>query len=269
MKPNRLPGPRIAAALATAGALLLPTVAAHGAERTPQAPTASWSLKWNPASGASVADSFEDAEDDRADSHPGVTHIYPSGGGFRTDMHYPKDVDTSTDRQRNEVRGMRQSGAAVKILEDETWRIQYQMYVPDTLDATTGFTHIMQIKVGDVAAPLFTMSLHQHSDGPKVEMRTSDDDDNLTEAGAADMPPIQGAWSDVSVEVKASDSGAYVDWSVVTDGKTVAKHKRTGLDMWRGKNYLRPKWGIYRSLNSGGLQTTYLLTRNFKAYKLQ
>nr|WP_250852980.1 hypothetical protein [Streptomyces rhizosphaericus] len=67
---------------------------------------------------------------------------------------------------------------------------------------------------------------HQHSDGPKVEIRTSDDDDNLTEAGA-------------------------------------------GLDLWRGKNYLRPKWGIYRSLNSSGLQTTYLLTRNFKAYKLQ
>ncbi|MEU5643727.1 hypothetical protein [Streptomyces milbemycinicus] len=269
MKPNRLPGPRVAAALATAGALLLPTVAAHGAERTPQAPTASWSLKWNPASGASVADSFEGSEDDRADSHPGVTHIYPSGGGFRTDIHYPKDVDTSTDRQRNEVRGMRQDGAAVKILKDETWRIQYQMYVPDTLDATTSFTHIMQIKVGDVAAPLFTMSLHQHDNGPKVEMRTSDDAENLTEAGAADMSPIQGKWSDVSVEVKASDSGAYIDWSVVTDGKAVAKYKRTGLDMWRGKNYLRPKWGIYRSLNSSGLQTTYMLTRNFKAYKLQ
>ncbi|MBI0377062.1 hypothetical protein JBE27_12455 [Streptomyces albiflaviniger] len=44
---------------------------------------------------------------------------------------------------------------------------------------------------------------------------------------------------------------------------------RTGLDLWRGKNYLRPKWGIYRSLNSSGLQTRYLLTRNFKAYKLQ
>ncbi|MDW6058407.1 hypothetical protein SAZ11_10345 [Streptomyces sp. FXJ1.4098] len=121
MKRKRLPGPRTTAALAAAVALLLPTtVAAHGAERTRQAPTASWSLKWSPASGAGVADSFEGAEDDRADSHPGVTHIYPSGGGFRTDIHYPKDVDTSADRQRNEVRGMRQNGAAVKILKDET-----------------------------------------------------------------------------------------------------------------------------------------------------
>ncbi|MBA6435838.1 hypothetical protein [Streptomyces sp. GMR22] len=261
--------PRTALALAATAALIAPAAVAYGAERSPQAPAASWSLKWNPASGASVASAFEGAEDDRADSHPGVTHIYPYQDGFRTDIHYPKDVDTSTDRQRQEVRGMKQGGSAVKILKNETWRIQYQMYVPDTLDATTGFTHIMQIKVGDVAAPLFTMSLHQHSDGPKVEIRTSDDDDNLTEAGAADMAPLQGTWSDVSVEVKAADSGAYADWSVTTGGRKVAAYKRTGLDLWRGKNYLRPKWGIYRSLNSSGLQTTYLLTRNFKAYKLQ
>ncbi|MER7998871.1 hypothetical protein [Streptomyces sp. NPDC095613] len=37
----------------------------------------------------------------------------------------------------------------------------------------------------------------------------------------------------------------------------------------RGINYLRPKWGIYRSLNSSGLKTTYMLTRAFKAYQLQ
>lgn len=42
-----------------------------------------------------------------------------------------------------------------------------------------------------------------------------------------------------------ADSGAYADWSVTTDGRQVASYKRTGL------------------------RTTYLLTRNFKAYKLQ
>ncbi|MDX3230487.1 hypothetical protein [Streptomyces sp. ME19-01-6] len=73
MERNRLSGRRTAATLAAAGAPLLPTAAAHGAERTPTAP----------------------------------------------------------------------------------------VYVPDTLDATTSFTHIMQTKVGDVAAPLFTMSPHR------------------------------------------------------------------------------------------------------------
>ncbi|MGW2259504.1 hypothetical protein ACWCXE_16975 [Streptomyces sp. NPDC001780] len=259
---------RTALTLVAAGALALSAAVAHGAAQAPDG-AAAWTLKWSPASGASVKNAFEGVEDDRAGSHPDATHIYPSGGGFRTDMHYPKDVDTSTDRQRNEVKGMRQDGTALKILKNETWRIQYQMYIPDTLDATTSFTHIMQIKVQDIGAPLFTMSLHQHNDGPKIEMRTSDDDDTMTEAGAANMSPVQGKWSDVSVEVKASDSGAYVDWSVTTGGSTVAKHKRTGLDMWRGINYLRPKWGIYRSLNSSGLKTTYMLTRDFKAYQLQ
>jgi hypothetical protein len=276
MERSNPPRRRAVLTMAAAGMLgLTATTARAGTtgragDLAPGTPTAAWELKWQPPAGASVRDAFEGVEDDRAGSHPGVTHIYPYEGGFRTDIHYPRDVDTSTDRQRNEVKGMRQDGTALKILEDETWRIQYQMYVPDTLDATTSFTHIMQIKVPDVAAPLFTMTLHQHDDGPKIEMRTSDDQDHMTEAGAADMSPVQNHWSDVSVEVKASNGGdAYVHWQVTTGGRTVADHRRTGLDMWRGKNYLRPKWGIYRSLNSDGLRTTYLLTRNFKAYQLQ
>ncbi|MFJ2198256.1 hypothetical protein [Streptomyces violaceusniger] len=42
-----------------------------------------------------------------------------------------------------------------------------------------------------------------------------------------------------------ADSDAYADRSVTTDGRRVASYKRTGL------------------------RTTYLLTRNLKAYKLQ
>ncbi|MBU3868323.1 hypothetical protein KN815_31035 [Streptomyces sp. 4503] len=63
--------------------------------------------------------------------------------------------------------------------------------------------------------------------------------------GAERSPQTPAASWSMSAEVKAADSGVYADWSVTSDGKKIAAYKRTGL------------------------RTTYLLTRNFKAYKLQ
>jgi hypothetical protein len=40
------------------------------------------------------------------------------------------------------------------------------------------------------------------------------------------------------------------------------------VDLWRDKNYLRPKWGIYRSIESSGLQNTHQLIRNYQAHQL-
>ncbi|MCT9932546.1 hypothetical protein N5079_20305 [Planotetraspora sp. A-T 1434] len=49
----------------------------------------------------------------------------------------------------------------------------------------------------------------------------------------------------------------------------VASGRTTAVDLWRDKNYLHPKWGICRSIESSGLQNTYQLIRNFQGYQLQ
>ncbi|MGP3964198.1 hypothetical protein ACTWPT_50380 [Nonomuraea sp. 3N208] len=232
------------------------------------ATAAAWTLRWNPtAPNETVAEAFEGIEDDRADSHPGVTHIYVSGNAYRFDMH-TQDRDGS-DRQRNEVKGMRTSSSSyLKILKNQTWRISYQMYIPDTLDATTSFTHIAQMKTPGSGAPLYTMSLPVSGGTPKINVRYWDEAEQTHEVGSTNLGPIQGKWLDTTFEFKAADSG-YLRWTLKDGATTLVDRRMDDTDLWRGDDeYLRPKWGIYRSINSAGLQDTYLLIRNLRAFQL-
>ncbi|GAA2660936.1 hypothetical protein GCM10010307_78860 [Streptomyces vastus] len=68
---------------------------------------ASWQQKWAPSASSDKLGAFETIEDDRADSHPaGSPHIFATGDNWRFNMH-TVDRDTSTDRQRHEVTGLR------------------------------------------------------------------------------------------------------------------------------------------------------------------
>lgn len=251
-------------ALAVGGLAGVPAAAASPGDVSPRA---SWVLKWNPSPSSDGLNAFEGLEDDRADSHPDVKHIYVEGDHWRFDMH-TRDRDTSTDRQRNESKGMRKGNTIFKIQKDQTWRITYQMYMPSSLTATEKFSHIFQIKVPDVGGPLVTMTLRERS-GPKIEIWTREDDDTATLHSPVNLTPLQNKWIDVEWEVKASNSGGYLRWVLRNGGNTVVDYRTEDVDMWRDVNYLRPKWGIYRSVESSGLQNCYLLTRNYRGYQWQ
>jgi hypothetical protein len=229
-------------------------------------PTAAWVLKWNPNPATDGLDAFEGLEDDRSGSHPGVKHIYVEGDHYRFDMH-TKDRDGS-DRQRNESKGMRSGGTTLKIGKDQTWKITYQAFWPTSLTATTKFSHIAQMKVQDVGGPLWTLTPRQKSTA-RLTVLTLKDDDSNTELDLADYKSLQNKWIDLEFEFKASNSGGYLRIVVRDGASTVADRKTTAVDLWRDKNYLRPKWGIYRSIESSGLQNTYQLIRNYKAYQWQ
>ncbi|MFB9906507.1 hypothetical protein [Allokutzneria oryzae] len=245
-------------ATATAGLLALPG---------PATAAPAWQLRWSPDPNRDApAAAFAGLE-----QHAHTQHIHARDGAYRFDMHCPPDfadVDVKHgDRQRTEARGMR-SGGEIKILQDQTWRISYDMFVPNTLRPTTAFTHIFQIKVRDIAPPLVTLTLNARGGGV-IEMRTSNDSGAYTTHDGTSYESIRNRWTSVDIEVKASNSGAHVAWTLRdTAGQTLLNRRITGLDMWRGQNWLTPKWGVYRSLSSSGRVTTYLLTRNMKAHQL-
>ncbi len=88
---------------AAGAAVGIPATAAHAA---------SWQLKRSPSASGDKLGAFETIEDDRADSHPaGRPHIFATGDNWRFNMH-TVDRDTSTDRQRQEVTGLRTSGSS-------------------------------------------------------------------------------------------------------------------------------------------------------------
>jgi hypothetical protein len=231
----------------------------------PAASAAAWQLRWSPTPAADGLNAFEGLEDDRANSHSGVKHIYVEGDHYRFDMH-TRDRDGS-DRQRNESKGMRSGGTTLKINKDTTWRLSYQAFWPSSLTATTKFSHIMQMKVQDVGGPLWTLTPRAKSK-PTLTILTLKDNDANTEHTLGDYTPMQNKWIDVEFEFKAANSGGYLAWTLRDGSTTVANGRTTNVDLWRDKNYLRPKWGIYRSIESSGLQNTYQLIRNYRAYQL-
>ncbi|RZQ62809.1 hypothetical protein [Amycolatopsis suaedae] len=252
---------RRALALGAAGAGAL----ALGGLTVPSAQAASWVLKWSPDPARDGLNAFEGLEDDRAGSHPGVKHIYVQDGVYRFDMH-TRDRDGS-DRQRNESKGMRANGQVLKINKDTTWRISYQAYWPSSLTATTRFTHIMQMKVQDVGGPLWTLTPRMKSGRPRLTVLTLRDNDANTEHDLTDYAPLQNRWIGVEFEFKAANSGGFLRMVLRDGATTVVDRRTTAVDLWRDKNYLRPKWGIYRSIESSGLQNTYQLIRDYKAYQ--
>jgi hypothetical protein len=241
---------------------------------------ADWKLKWNPDARdprTQGLNAFEGVEDDRRNSHPGVKHIYTSGANYRFDMH-TADRD-GADRQRNEVKGMQTvNDKDLIIKKGETWRFAYSMFIPSTLNATTGFTHIMQQKMvtdaGSSGGPIVTLSLHIHENTPSMELRlqTSDEGFDPEHFNPIPLGPLQNKWINVEFEFKFDSGNAGYARMIVKDGSKVITDKtRTGIDLFReneGANpRVRPKWGIYRSLNSSNLQDTYLLITDMKAYQ--
>jgi chitin-binding protein len=248
--------------LAGAAALLVAGVS------TPTASAASWRLRWSPRPDREGLEAFESVEDDRAGSHPGVKHIHARSADYRFDMHMV-DRDSYDDRQRQEVAGMRTGGANVVLLEGETWRFTYSMFIPATLKATTTFTHIMQTKMpGQGTSPVTVMSLRRKSGVEKIEFKVFEG--NVL-VGDTDLAPLRDRWIDTEVEIKVGDgTSGRVRWVLRNGGTTVLDRTKSGVDTFLGDR-LRPKWGIYRSLDdtSGSLQDCHLLLRDLKAYKFE
>jgi hypothetical protein len=250
----------LVAALLLAGVVLvLPITSAHAGD--------TWQPRWAPDAGVEGLGAFEGVEDDRANSHPaGQPHIYPEGNNYRFNMHMV-DRDISTDRQRQEVKGMRTAGQDLILLKGETWRFTQSMYIPGSLKATTTFTHIMQMKMpGTDTLPILTMSLRRVSGVQKIELHVFNGD---VIVGRADLAPLQNRWIDMELEMTIGDApNGRVRWILRDGPNTVIDVARTGVDTWLDDR-VRPKWGIYRSLGdtSGSLQDCYLLLTNLRAYQ--
>nr|WP_198151737.1 heparin lyase I family protein [Kibdelosporangium sp. MJ126-NF4]CEL18639.1 hypothetical protein [Kibdelosporangium sp. MJ126-NF4]CTQ98123.1 hypothetical protein [Kibdelosporangium sp. MJ126-NF4] len=252
---------RRATLLAAAATPLVPGMAL--ADVTP----AAFTLRWSGDPAKDGLRAFVGIEDDRADSHPGVQHIFAESAQYRFVIH-KVDRDGS-DRQRQEVRAIQANGTRVDMKKNETWRYNYQMFIPPTLKATTSFTHIFQVKHTGVDSPVVTMSLHRTGSDENIEMRLFGA--GQAKLGVTDLAPLRNKWIDVEIEIKVADgSGGKVRYSLKDGGTTLVNASRSGIDTWLGGDQAHPKWGIYRSLNdSGQLQDTYLLLRNMKAYRDQ
>ncbi|OLB76531.1 MAG: hypothetical protein AUI14_18570 [Actinobacteria bacterium 13_2_20CM_2_71_6] len=247
---------------AVGGPIAVAAARANAGTTTPLAAKAP-KLVWSPNPLTDGLNAFEGIEDDRANSEPGVKHIYVKNGVYHWDMHR-KQRDTSKDRQRNEVKGMRSGNTVLTMGKGETWRFTYDLFIPSTLHGTSHFTHIFQLKrPGPGTGPLVTMSLRRNGSQEQLALRAFASGGDI---GATALSPLRDHWVGVDMTFLIGDKGSA--HFVLTDGgRTVVDGTRNNIDIWLGDR-IRPKWGIYRSVQStaSDIIDCSMEIRNFKAY---
>jgi hypothetical protein len=251
-------------ALAAVGTPLAIAQPWAGAATTPKAAQQLWSP--NPATDGLKA--FEGIEADRAGLHPGRKYVYVEGDHYRFDI-YRDDRDSTGggDRQRTESKGMVQAGKVLKMHNNETWRITYDLFMPSTLHGTSKFTHIFQLKTPATnGGPWVTMSLSRSGGTERLRLRAFSTSGS-PDIGSTNLAPLRDRWVSVELTFKIGPSGT--GRLVVRNGSTlVVDSSRSGVNIPDQGDYVRPKWGIYRSVESASsdIIDTHLLIRNYKAY---
>lgn len=197
---------------------------------------------------------------------------------FRFHIHVTPDNDrcitTTTDRQRNEIKTYDRSPNNLKGIEGETVQYKWKFKLPLGFQSTSSFTHIHQLKsVNDKydSMPMYTFTINSSSGGV-FRVRYAEEDTQETVASVA-LSNFLGQWVDVTETITYSNPGRYsLVINKVSDGTNILTYANNNNN-WRNvvptggsinTIFIRPKWGIYRSLNAAAsLRDEQVLFANF------
>lgn len=160
------------------------------------------------------------------------------------------------DRQRNEIKTYGPSPAYLKGEYDEVHTYRWRFKLDAGFQPSPSFTHIFQIKAGDGSdsgAPTITFTPRYGS--PETLQLIFTPSSGTSGGGTKAQVPLdsfKGEWVQAYVRTLYSETGTIdVLLTRVRDGAVLLSYTNDNLDMWRGDaTFNRPKWGIYRSLNS-------------------
>jgi hypothetical protein len=176
---------------------------------------------------------------------------------FEFNMHVTPDNDRciNFDRQRLEIKTYESSPASLKGNIGETIEYKWKFRVPVGFQPSSSFSHLHQIKAvgGDDADPIFTLTARKGNPN-KMELNYYVSSVLSSEKLASvNLSLFEGTWVEVVERVKVDTlNGSYsiVIKNITTDA-TILSYSNTSILTFRLDNtFIRPKWGIYRSLNT-------------------
>lgn len=154
------------------------------------------------------------------------------------------------DRQRTEIKTYEPSPENLKGVSGETVLYKWKFKVPAGFQPSSSFTHIHQIKAvgGDDDMPIFTLTPRAGNPN-KMELIHN----NTTKVTTVNLSLFEGVWVEATERIKIDNlHGTYsITIKKVSDGSTILSYSNNNLMTIRSDNdFIRPKWGIYRSLNN-------------------
>ena len=195
-------------------------------------------------------------------NHPGEPHIYESsdpdvGDHFvfviHRDHDRDRDKETITDRQRNEIKAYSSSSNDLKGFLNETMTYQWLFRVNSEMTVSKNFSHFFQLKAvsGDDSQPILTLTGRERNGEDVIEIRHSESSDT-NYLGRLPWSEVTGEWLQVYVRATYAEQGSLrLILSRLNDDAVLFDVTEQNIDLWRGESgadFVRPKWGIYRSL---------------------
>ena len=190
-------------------------------------------------------------------AHYAVPDLDLGSYAFDFNIHVIPDNDRCSkfDRERLEIKTEGNSGTPdyLKGFLGDTVTFRWRFKLPAGFQPSYSFTHIHQIKAynGDDGAPLITLTPRYAGSGDTLQVIGIDSHGKTTYLASTPLAPFLGTWVEAYERITYSHTGQYsIVIQRVSDGTTLFSYSNSNLDLWRtGTTVVRPKWGIYRSLN--------------------
>lgn len=192
---------------------------------------------------------------------------------FVFNIHVVPDNDrcSATDRQRLEIKTEKISNPTpyqYYIIGHlgETVVHRWRFFLPQGFQPSYSFTHIHQIKAddGDDSNPIITLTPRYGTPNTiqllLIDSTLATPPSQTITLTQVPLAPFIGQWVEAyeritynhTLEEGATTPGQYaLIITRLSDGATLLSYSNNDIDMWRvGTTVVRPKWGIYRSLDN-------------------
>ena len=150
-------------------------------------------------------------------------------------------------KQRVEIKTYEGSPDNLKGTLGETITYQWKFKLPKGFQPSSNFTHLHQIKAvgGSQDMPIFTLTAKK---GTVNQFNVVHN--NETIVASMNLSELEGTWVQITEVIKVGANGTYsVVIKRIKDGKELLSYSNPDLETIRpDNNFIRPKWGIYRSL---------------------
>ena len=176
---------------------------------------------------------------------------------FEFYIHVAPDNDRciNFDRQRVEIKTYDASPANLKGTSGETVIYKWRFKVPSGFQPSSNFTHIHQVKAvgGDESDPLFVLTARKGTPN-KLELNYYESSSlSSVKFTSVNLSLFENTWVEATERIKVNNVGGTYSITInkVSDGTTILSYTNNNILTIRADNsFIRPKWGIYRSLLS-------------------
>src|SRR5690606_8870386 len=105
---------------------------------------------------------------------------------------------------------------------------------------------------GDDDQPLFTLTVRKGTPNKLELIHVVSGTSGSTKVSIVNLSGFEGTWVEATEQILVGLNGTYsMDIRRVSDGASLMSYTNNNINTIRSNNdFIRPKWGIYRSLNT-------------------